>query len=185
MRHHAAHLRVSPYVMRVAANQVAQAVRHERGAQVHFHHVVHIAAQQPHGRQALQLDAFGQAVHLHPAHACNTPRKDVHDVTSAGQRASPWQRNSVKVEMDCYVECKLRFSCAQFRLWQMHWTNLLVCIEAEFLCQVLTFEALIKQGWESLLQHAIKRNLGFSNSLEVWKSRRAYASGRGRMRVCD
>ena len=42
-----------------------------------------------------------------------TSRKYVFDVTSVGQRSSPWTCNPVKVEVKFHLECKLRSSCAQ------------------------------------------------------------------------
>ena len=38
-----------------------------------------------------------------------TPRKYAFDVTSVGQRSSPWTWNSVKVEIKFHLECKLHF----------------------------------------------------------------------------
>ena len=43
-----------------------------------------------------------------------TPRKYVFDVTSVGQRSSPWTCNSVKVDIKFHLECKLHFPSAQF-----------------------------------------------------------------------
>ena len=42
-----------------------------------------------------------------------TSRKYIFDVTSVGQRSSPWTCNPVKVEVKFHLECKLRSSCAQ------------------------------------------------------------------------
>ena len=44
--------------------------------------------------------------------------KYVFDVTSSGQRSSPWSCNSVRVEIKFLLKCKLRFPCAQFMLRQ-------------------------------------------------------------------
>ena len=41
------------------------------------------------------------------------PLVSVFDVTSIGQRSSPWTCNSVKVELTFHLECKLRSSCEQ------------------------------------------------------------------------
>ena len=65
-------------------------------------------------------------------------RKCVFDVTSVGQRFSPRAFNSVKAEVKFHLECKLRFSCVQALLWQMHWSNS-AAPSVEFLCQVVTF----------------------------------------------
>ena len=48
-----------------------------------------------------------------------TPRKYVFDVTSIGQRLSPWPCNSVKFQMKFHLECKLHFPSAQLMLRQM------------------------------------------------------------------
>ena len=61
-----------------------------------------------------------------------TPRKYVFDVTSIGQRSSPWTRNSVKVEIKFRLECKLHFPGAQLMLWQMHLTKVFESIEAKY-----------------------------------------------------
>ena len=61
-----------------------------------------------------------------------TTRKYVFDVTSIGQRSSPWTCNSVKVEMKFHLECKLHFPSAQFMLRQLHLTNLSESIEAKY-----------------------------------------------------
>ena len=65
-------------------------------------------------------------------------RKCVFDITSVGQRFSPRAFNSVKAEVKFHLECKLRFSCVQALLWQMHWSNS-AAPSVEFLCQVVTF----------------------------------------------
>ena len=54
------------------------------------------------------------------------------DVTSAGQRSSPWPCNSVKVEITFHVECNLRFLSAEVMLHQMHRTDLSASIEAKY-----------------------------------------------------
>ena len=52
-------------------------------------------------------------------------RKCIFDVTSNGQRSSPWSCNSVNVEIKFHLEqCRLRFPCAQLVLRQMYLTNL-------------------------------------------------------------
>ena len=60
------------------------------------------------------------------------PRRYIFDVTSLGQRSSPWLYKSVKVKMKLYRKHKLRFSCAQFGLRQMYPTSFSVSIEAKF-----------------------------------------------------
>ena len=61
-----------------------------------------------------------------------TPRKYVFDVTSIGQRSSPWTCNSVKAEIKFHLECKLHFPNPQLMLRQMHLTNLSESMEAKF-----------------------------------------------------
>ena len=61
-------LRVAPDVVHVAAQQVAQAVGHEDGAQAGLHHVVHVAPDDTQLQQLLQVDAVGQKVHVGPLH---------------------------------------------------------------------------------------------------------------------
>ena len=41
---------------------------------------------------------------------------DVFDVTSTGQRWSPWPCNSVEVEMKFHLECEFHFPSAQLML---------------------------------------------------------------------
>ena len=53
------------------------------------------------------------------------------DVTSVGQRSSPWTCNSVKVEVTFHLECKLHFPSAQLMLRQMHLTKVCESIEAK------------------------------------------------------
>ena len=53
-----------------------------------------------------------QSISLKP----RTPRKYEVDVTSIGQRSSPWTCNSVKVEIKFHLECKLHFPSAQLML---------------------------------------------------------------------
>ena len=65
------------------------------------------------------------------------PRKYVFDVTSVGQRSSPWTCNSVKVEKKIHLECKLYFPSAQLMLRQMHLTKV-SRLSIEFLGWVLT-----------------------------------------------
>ena len=66
----------------------------------------------------------------------DTPRKYIFDVTSVGQRSSPWSYDSVKIEIKFLFECKLRFSLAQFTLRQTHRT---IC---KYQGEVLSFLAL-------------------------------------------
>ena len=51
------------------------------------------------------------------------------DVTSDGQRSSPWP---CKLEITFRIDHKLHFLGAQFRLGRTHWTNLSVTIEAKY-----------------------------------------------------
>ena len=66
------------------------------------------------------------------------PRKYVFDVTSVGQRSSPWTCNSVKVEKKIHLECNIHFPSAQLMLRQMHLTKV-SRLSIEFLGRVLTF----------------------------------------------
>ena len=52
-----------------------------------------------------------------------TPRKYVFDVTSVGQRSSPWQCNSVKVEVKFHLESEICFVCAQVILLRLMQTT--------------------------------------------------------------
>ena len=61
-----------------------------------------------------------------------TPRKYVLDVTSVGQRSSPWTCSSVKIEMKFHLECKLHFPSAILMLRQMLLTNVFESIEATY-----------------------------------------------------
>ena len=54
------------------------------------------------------------------------------DVNFVGERSSPWPFGSVTVEMKFHSDCKLHFTCAQFRLRQMHSTNVSVSIEVKY-----------------------------------------------------
>ena len=49
------------------------------------------------------------------------------------------KKNEKAIEMKVHLECMHCFSCAQFMLRQMHWPNLSVSVEAEFLGYVSTF----------------------------------------------
>ena len=65
-----------------------------------------------------------------------TPRKYVFDVTSVGQRSSPWTCNSVKIEIKIRPKCKLQFPSVQLMLRQMHLTTVLKIsrLSVEFPC---------------------------------------------------
>ena len=69
-----------------------------------------------------------------------TPRKYVHDVTSVGQRSSPWTCNSVEVETKFHLECKLHFPSAQLMLRQMHLTKVFESVEAKYWASWLSFD---------------------------------------------
>ena len=56
-------------------------------------------------------------------------QKYVFDVTSIGQRSSPWTCES---RDKFHLECKLHFASAQPMLRQMHLTNVSESIEAEY-----------------------------------------------------
>ena len=62
-----------------------------------------------------------------------------------GQLLATCLCNLVKTEAKFRLNCKLCFPCAQYRLQQMHWTDLSVSNEAniEFVAQVVT----INQSW--------------------------------------
>ena len=62
----------------------------------------------------------------------STPEKYVFDVTSVGQRSSPWTCNSVKVEIKFHLECKIHFPSAQIVLRQMYLTNVSESTEAKY-----------------------------------------------------
>ena len=69
-----------------------------------------------------------------------TPRKYVFDVTSVGQRSSPWTCNSMKVEIKFHLERKLHFPSAQLMLRLMHLTKVFESIEAKYCVSWLTFD---------------------------------------------
>lgn len=66
------HLRVTPHIMHIDAQQVSQAVWHEDRAQVDLHHVLHAATQDADLYQLLQVNPVSQAVHVSPLHTFNT-----------------------------------------------------------------------------------------------------------------
>ena len=76
--------------------------------------------------------SYGQAINT-------TPRKYVFDVTSVGQRSSPWTCNSVKVEIKFHLECKLHFPSAQLMLRQMHLRKVFESIETKYCVSWLSF----------------------------------------------
>ena len=82
-----------------------------------------------------------------------TPWKFVFDITSIGQRLSPWPCNSVEVEMKFHLECKLHFPCAQLMLRQTHFTNVPESIEAKYWVSWLSFD--IKQAWRWAIKTAL------------------------------
>ena len=61
-----------------------------------------------------------------------TAWKYVFDVTSVGQRSSPWTCDLVKVELKFHLECKLHFLGAPLRLRQIHLTDVSESIEAKY-----------------------------------------------------
>ena len=68
-----------------------------------------------------------------PNRGKETPRKYVFRVTSIGERSSPWPRNSMKVEINFQLDCKLYLPSAQLMLRQklMHLTKVFASIEAK------------------------------------------------------
>ena len=60
-----------------------------------------------------------------------TPWKYVFEVTSVGQRSSPWPCKLNERQDEISTRMQAPFSCAQFILRQMHWTNVSVSIEAK------------------------------------------------------
>ena len=68
-------LRVPPDIMHVTAQQVAQAVGHEDGSQADPHHVLHVALDDAHLQQLLQVSSVRQQVHVSPLHTgtCRRP----------------------------------------------------------------------------------------------------------------
>ena len=64
----------------------------------------------------------------------------IFDVTSVGQRLTPWTCNSVKVEIKFHLECELHCPCAQLMLRQMHLTNASESIEAKYWVSWLGFD---------------------------------------------
>ena len=61
-----------------------------------------------------------------------TPRKYVFDVTSIGQRSSPWTRKLSESRDTFHLECELHLPSAQLMLRQMHFTNVSESIEAKY-----------------------------------------------------
>ena len=57
---------------------------------------------------------------------------DVFNVTSVGQRSSPWTCHSVKVEIKFRLECKLHFPRTRIMLRQTHLANVSQSIEAKY-----------------------------------------------------
>ena len=65
------------------------------------------------------------------------------------------RHSHVNVEVKFHLECKLCFPCAQFMLFQMHWTNLSVSIEATYWVPWLSFDRTAEK-------HTISAVLGYS-----------------------
>ena len=61
-----------------------------------------------------------------------TPRKYVFDVTSVGQRSSPWTCELSESRDKFHLECKLHFPSAQLILRQIHSTTVPASIEAKY-----------------------------------------------------
>lgn len=68
------HLRVSSHIVHIDAQQMSQPMRHEDGAQVDLHHVLHAAIQDTDLHQLLKVNLVSQAVHVSPLHTFNTSR---------------------------------------------------------------------------------------------------------------
>ena len=99
-----------------------------------------------------------KAVHRNkPLWNWKTPWKHVFDVTSVGQRSSPWTCNSVKVEMRFRLECKLHFLCAES-----------ISIEAKYRVSWLRFDDK-KREYE--LSTTLTNTVQYSNKLKQVLSR--------------
>ena len=84
---------------------------------------------------------FGRHQKWQPSQVDNADTtENVFDVTSVGQRSSPWTCNSVKVGIKFHLECKLHFPSAQLMLRQMHLTKVFESIEAKYCVSWLSFD---------------------------------------------
>ena len=67
-------------------------------------------------------------------------RGNVFDVTSVGQRSSPWMCKLSESRDKFHLECKLHFPSAQLILRRMHLTTVSASIEAKYWVSWLSFD---------------------------------------------
>ena len=82
-----------------------------------------------------------------------TPREYVFDVTSIGQRSSPWAWKLSESRDTFHLECKLYFPSAQRMLRQTHLTNVSESIEAKYW---VSWQGLdVERGWIRAIKTAL------------------------------
>ena len=109
-----------------------------------------------------------------------TPRKYVFDVTSVGQRSSPWTCKLTESRYKFHLECKLHFPSAQLMLRQIHLTNVSESIEATYWVSWLRFD--VRRAWIRAIKTALNSSFWSvtADSESGWPhGRKAYFRGVG------